>query len=262
MAVKEATRELWQYRELFYFMVWRDVKVRYKQSVLGAAWAVIQPFGTMVVFTVFFHKLANIPSDGAPYPIFSYTALLPWTYFSSAITQIGTSMVTNKHLITKVYFPRVTIPAAHAIRGLLDFSIASVLLLGMMAWYRFTPPWELLLWPLLLVPLMALALGVGMIFAALNVRYRDVQHVLPFVVQLWLFITPVIYPTSMIPGKWRILLALNPLTGIIEAFRASALPTRSLDLDSLLLSLAITAIIFVGGGWYFNKTARTFADIV
>ncbi len=262
MAVMATTRELWLYRELFYFMVWRDVKVRYKQSILGALWAIIQPFGTMVVFTIFFHRLANIPSDGVPYPIFSYTALLPWTYFSSTITQIGNSMVTNKNLITKVYFPRITIPAAHAIRGLLDFSIAALLLIGLMAWYRFTPSWNLLLWPLLTIPVLALSLGVGMIFAALNVRFRDIQHVLPFVVQLWLFVTPVIYPTTMIPAKWRIVLAMNPLTGIIEAFRATALPENTVDPRQFIVSMAMTAFIFVGGLWYFNRTARSFADIV
>jgi lipopolysaccharide transport system permease protein len=263
MAVIEATRELWLYRELFYFMVWREVKVRYKQSILGAAWAVVQPLITMLVFTLVFHKMAKIESEpNVPYEIFSYTALLPWTYFRGAITQIGTSMVTNKHLITKVYFPRVTIPAAHALRGMLDFSIAFVILLGIMAWYGFTPPWTLVLWPVLLIPLAAVTLGIGMIFASLNVRYRDVQHVLPFVVQLWLFMTPVIYPSSIFPEKWRWLLALNPMTGIIEAFRASALPQRPLDAHSFLLSMAITVLIFIGGGWYFHRTARSFADIV
>jgi len=262
MPAIENARELWQYRELFYFMVWRDIKVRYKQSLLGAAWAVIQPFGTMIIFTIFFHKLANIPSDGVPYPIFSYSALLPWTYFSGSITQIGNSMVTNKHLITKVYFPRITIPASNAIRGLVDFSIAALILIGMMGWYRFPPGWGLLLWPVLLIPLVVLALGVGMIFAALNVRYRDVQHVLPFFVQLWLFVTPIIYPTGMVPERWRVLLALNPLTGIIEAFRASILPTRHFDPEQFAVSLGVTVLIFIGGGLYFNRTARSFADIV
>ena len=181
----ESVRELWRYRELFYFMVWRDIKVRYKQSVLGALWAVIQPFCTMVVFTLFFHKVAKVQApDDMPYPIFSYSALLPWMYFSGAVTQAGLSLVSNRHLLTKVYFPRVTIPASGAMRGLVDFAVASVILLAMMAYYGFAPSWELLLWPVLIVPLVMLALCVGMFFAAVNVRYRDVQYVLPFVTQL------------------------------------------------------------------------------
>jgi len=188
-------RELWSYRELFYFMVWRDIKVRYKQSVLGGLWAIIQPFGTMLVFTLFFNKLAGIESGSdVPYPIFSYSALLPWTYFSTTINQMGNSLVNNQHLITKVYFPRVTMPAAGAIRGLVDFMIAAFILLGLMAWYQFTPSWTFALWILLIVPLMMVTLGIGMLFGALNVKYRDVQHVLPFLVQMWLFITPVIWP--------------------------------------------------------------------
>jgi lipopolysaccharide transport system permease protein len=257
-----SARELWQYRELFYFMVWRDIKVRYKQSILGGLWAIIQPFGTMLVFTLFFNKLAGIDSVNAPYPIFSYCALLPWTYFSSTIGQMGNSLVSNQHLITKVYFPRITIPAAGAIRGLVDFAIASILLVGMMAWYRFVPSWSIVLWPLLLVPLVTLALGVGMLFAALNVKYRDVQHVLPFLVQMWLFLTPVIWPMSMVPERWRFMLALNPLSGIIEAFRASVVPGYPLEPGLVVVSLAMTAAIFLIGSVYFRHTARGFADVI
>lgn len=255
-------RELWQYRELFYFMVWRDIKVRYKQSVLGGLWAIIQPFFTMVVFTLFFHKLAGIDSGDTPYPIFSYSALLPWTYFSGSITQIGNSLVSNQHLITKVYFPRITIPASNAIRGLVDLAIASAILVGMMVYYQFVPGWSLLLWPLLLIPLVMLALGVGMMFAAMNVKYRDVQHVLPFIVQLWLFVSPIIYPMSMIPERWRPVLALNPLTGIIEAFRACVVPSQPFDFHLLGISLVVTTVIFVGSAVYFRHTARSFADII
>ena len=258
----QSIKELWQYRELFYFMVWRDVKVRYKQSMLGALWAVIQPFGTMLVFTLFFHKLAKMPSDGIPYPIFSFSALLPWTYFSGAITKSGLSLVSNSDLLTKVYFPRITIPAAGVICGLVDFSIAFVLLLGMMAYYHMTPSWSLLLWPVLVIPLVTLALGVGMIFAALNVKYRDVQHVLPFLVQLWLFASPIIYPNSMIPERWRFLMALNPLSGLIQAFRAVVVPGRAIDWSMFGTSMAITVVIFAIGAWYFRKAARDFADIV
>jgi lipopolysaccharide transport system permease protein len=254
--------ELWRYRELFYFLVWRDVKVRYKQTVLGMAWAIIQPFFAMVVFTIFFRKLAGMPSDGIPYPIFSYSALLPWIYFSQTITHSGNSVVGNRELITKVYFPRATIPASSAFSGLLDFAIASVVLLGMMVYYRIPPTASLLLWGVLVIPLLMLALGVGMFFAALNVRYRDIKYALPFFVQLWLFITPVIYPTSIIPKRFRTLFAMNPLSGLIEAFRASLLPSRTMDWHSLGISLAITVVIFATGTWYFRKTERTFADIV
>ena len=259
----EDMRELWHYRELFYFMVWRDVKVRYKQSFLGAAWAVLQPLTTMIIFTLFFHRVARVqPPDDMPYPIFSYSALVPWTYFSAAISQAGLSLVNNRNLLTKVYFPRVTIPAAGAARGILDFAIASVLLLGLMAYYRFSPSWELLLWPVLVVPLAMLALGVGMLFAAVNVRYRDVQYVLPFMTQLLLFVTPIIYPWSLIPEKWKPILGLNPLTGLIEAFRACLVPSRSVDMALLGESLVVTLVIFTAGAFYFRRTARDFADIV
>ncbi len=263
IATSESVRELWRYRELFYFMVWRDIKVRYKQSVLGALWAIVQPFCTMVVFTLFFNRVANVqPPDDMPYPVFSYSALLPWTYFSGAITQAGLSLVNNRNLLTKVYFPRVIIPSSSAMRGLLDFSIASVILVGLMAYYRFVPSWELLLWPVLILPLLMLALGVGMLFAALNVRYRDVQYVLPFFTQLWLFVSPIIYPLSLIPEKWQPLMALNPLAGIIEAFRACLVPSRSIDLHLFGISLAVTTVIFIVGAVYFKQTARSFADIV
>jgi len=255
-------REFWHYRELFYFLVWREVKIRYKQTVLGGAWAIIQPFFTMVVFTLFFGWLAKMPSDDMPYPIFSYSALLPWTYFSVVLANAGNSLVANANLITKVYFPRVAIPTAAVLSGLLDFAIASVVLLGMMAYYRVQPSWGLLLWPALVVPVVLLALGLGMILAALNVRYRDIKYVIPFGIQLWLFLTPIIYPTSMIPERFRVWSALNPLSGIIEAFRASLLPTRQVDWQSLGISAAMTLCIFVLGTAYFRKTERTLADIV
>ncbi len=259
---KEWLREFWHYRELFYFLVWRDVKVRYKQTVLGASWAVIQPFFTMVVFTLFFRKLANMPSDGIPYPIFSYCALLPWTYFSGAVTSAGTSLVLNRTLLTKVYFPRAAIPASAAFCGLVDFGIAFTVLLGMMAYYRVSLSWSLLLWPVLLIPLILLTLGVGMFFASLNVKYRDVRYALPFVTQLWLFVTPVIYPASIIPEPYRVLLGLNPLSGIIEAFRASLLPGRQMEWSLLGLSVGMSVVIFALGAMYFRKTERFFADIV
>ncbi len=255
-------REFWHYRELFYFLVWRDVKVRYKQTIFGVAWAIIQPFVTMVVFTLFFRNLANMPSDGIPYPIFSYSALLPWIYFSMAINTAGMSLVMNRPLLTKVYFPRIVIPTSATLCGLVDFGIASVVLLGMMVYYRIGLSWEILLWPVLLILLIMLSLGVGMIFASLNVRYRDVRHALPFVTQLWLFVTPVIYPSSIIPEAYRPLLSLNPLTGLIEGFRASLLPGQGVDWSAVGMSAIVTIVIFVAGTMYFRKTERTFADII
>ena len=257
-----SVQELWRYRELFFFFVWRDIKVRYKQTLLGGAWAIIQPFFTMLVFTLFFRRLANMPSDGIPYPIFSYSALLPWTYFSMAIKSAGNSVVTNKDLITKVYFPRVTMPAAATFSGLLDFAIASGVLLLMMLYYSVRPSWGLLLWPVLVLPLVMLALAVGMIFAAVNVKYRDIKYALPFFIQLWLFLTPIIYPTSIVPERFRFLVALNPLTGIIEAFRASLLPTRAVDWGLLGISVAIIVGLLAIGTAFFRKTERAFADIV
>jgi len=258
----EWLQEFWHYRELFYFLVWRNVKIRYKQTVLGASWAVIQPFCTMIVFTLFFGRLAKMPSDGIPYPVFSYSALLPWTYFSGALTAAGNSLVGNSNLITKVYFPRATIPTSAALSGLVDFGIASIVLLGMMAYYRIPLSWGFLLWPVLLVPLVLLALGVGMMLAALNVRYRDIKYTIPFMVQLWLFLTPIIYPTSIIPERFRALSAFNPLSGIIEAFRSSFLPTRHVDWHMLGISVAVVLVVFVLGATYFRKVEKTFADII
>lgn len=255
-------RESWHYRELFFFMVWRNIKVRYKQTVLGASWAIIQPFFTMIVFTIFFGRLAKMPSDGIPYPIFTYSALLPWTYFAATLGQAGNSLVSNQNLITKVYFPRVIIPASYALSGLVDLGIASIVLFGMMAYYKISLTWNLLLLPVLVVPLMLLVLGVGMIFSSLNVNYRDIKHVLPFIIQIWLFMTPVIYPTSMIPERFRILIALNPTVGLIEAFRASILPTRQVDWGLLGISVAVSLFLFAIGMLYFRKTEKRFADIV
>ena len=258
----EWLREIWQYRELFYFLVWRDVKVRYKQTVLGAAWAVIQPFFTMIVFTIFFQKLAKMPSDGIPYPIFSYSALVPWTYFHMAVTNAGNSLVANSNLLTKVYFPRAAIPASSAFSGIVDFAIASVVLLGIMFYYHYPPTWTMLLWPFLMLPLIMLALGTGMIFAALNVRYRDIRYALPFLIQVWLYVTPIIYPAKIIPEKYRVFMAFNPLAGIIESFRSCMLPNRPMDWMLYGISLAITVTIFAIGSLYFRKTERTFADII
>jgi lipopolysaccharide transport system permease protein len=257
----EAT-ELWRYRELFYFLAWRDVKIRYKQTVLGVAWAVLQPFMTMVVFTLLFGKLGNMPSDGIPYPLFYFAALLPWTYFAATLSNSGNSLVMNANLLTKVYFPRVILPTSAAFSGLVDFAVGAVLLAGIMGYYQVVPGWRLLLWPPLIVLLFILALGVSMILAALNVRYRDVKYTLPFLVQLWLFVTPVIYPISIIPERYRPFVALNPLSGVIDAFRASLVPTKQIDWPSLWISSVVTLAIFAIAVVYFRKVERTFADTV
>jgi lipopolysaccharide transport system permease protein len=255
-------REFWEYRELFYFLVWRDVKIRYKQTVLGATWAVIQPFFMMVVFTVFFGRMAKMPSDGIPYPVFSYTALLPWTYFSTALTHSGNSLLSGANLVRKVYFPRAALPAAATLGGIVDFAIAFVILFALMFYYHITPGIGLLLWPVLLIPLVVLALGLGMFLAALNVKYRDIKYAIPFLIQALLFVTPIIYPTSIAPERFRVLLALNPLTGLIEAFRASALPGKEMDWRLLGISVAMTFVIFVAGALYFRKTEKEFADVI
>lgn len=255
-------KEFWDYRELFFFLVWRDVKIRYKQTVLGASWAVIQPFFTMVIFTLFFGRMAKMPSDGIPYPVFSYCALLPWTYFSTSLNLSGNSLVGGAQLIKRVYFPRVALPAASTLSGLVDFAIASFVLLGMMVYYDIPFGWGLLLWPVLMIPLVLLAMGIGMILSSLNVKYRDIKHAIPFFIQSLLFITPIIYPTSIASDRIKLLLSFNPLTGLIEAFRAAMLPTRSIDWGLLGLSVAITLVIFVFGTFYFRKTEREFADIV
>lgn len=259
---KGLLREAWQYRELFYFLALRDVKVRYKQTALGVLWAVIQPFFTMIIFTLLFGQLANIPSDGAPRPIFYFTAILPWTYLSSTINTAGMSLVVNSGLLTKIYFPRIILPSAAALSGLLDFFIGSAFLAGFVVYYRIPVWWNLLLWPFLVVLLVALALSVGMFLAALNVRFRDVKYAIPFGIQLWLFLSPIIFPSSMVPERYQWLLALNPLSGLIEAFRYTVVPTLPMHWDRLGISAGITSLLFIGGLAYFKRTERVFADII
>jgi lipopolysaccharide transport system permease protein len=255
-------RELWHYRELFYFLAWRDVKVRYKQTALGIAWAVLQPLLAMLMFTLLFGKLGSMPSDGMPYPLFYFGALLPWTYFSATLTNSGNSLVANANLLTKVYFPRVILPTSAAVSGLVDLAIGSLLLFAMMAYYGLVPGRTFLLAPVLIALLFMVALGVSMILAALNVKYRDVKYTLPFLVQFWLFATPVIYPASMIPRRYWLLVALNPLSGVIDAFRACLAPTKPLDWQLLWMSATVTTAVFAAAVVYFRKTERAFADIV
>jgi lipopolysaccharide transport system permease protein len=261
-AIAEAVGELWRYRELFYFLAWRDVKVRYKQTALGIAWAVLQPLMAMLIFTLLFGKLGSMPSDGIPYPLFYFAALLPWTYFSATLSTSGNSLVANANLLTKVYFPRVILPTSAAVSGLVDLAVGSVLLFAIMGYYRLVPDRTFLLAPVLVVLLFTLALSVSMILAALNVKYRDVKYTLPFLVQLWLFATPVIYPASMIPERYRLLVALNPLSGVVDAFRASLVPTKHVDWQLLWISFVVTLVLCVTAIAYFKKTERAFADIV
>ncbi len=255
-------QELWTYRELFYFLAWRDIKVRYKQTLLGVVWAVIQPLFTMLVFTLLFGRLAKLPSDGTPHAVFYFSALLPWIYFSGALALTGNSLVGNANLLTKVYFPRVILPASVAFSSLVDFGIGSLLLLGIMAYYGIAPTWHLLFWIVATVPLVLFTLGVGMFLSALNVKYRDVKYAIPFVIQIWLFVTPIIYPISIVPEKYRFLVALNPLGGIVEVFRHAVVPAKPLDGSMLGLSMALVLVTFVLGAWYFRKAEREFSDIV
>ena len=255
-------REIWSYRELLYFLTKRDIKVRYKQTVLGGLWAVIQPAFTMVVFTLFFGKLAKVPSDGLPYPIFVYAGLLPWTYFANAVAASSNSLVGSANLITKVYFPRLMVPASAALAGLLDFFIALFVLGALMIYYQFMPGVGLLLFPFLVALTFLCAVGVGLWLSALNVQYRDIRYAIPFLVQIWMFLSPVIYPVSLVQEKYQWLLALNPMGGVIHAYRASLLGHQPVEWPLLVLSAAIIVALFLGGLCYFRRMEKVFADIV
>lgn len=255
-------RELWEYRELVYFLIWRDLIVRYKQTAIGAAWAIFQPLMTMVIFTVIFGEFAKIPSDGFPYPIFAYTALLPWTYFSSALNRAINSVVNDAHLISKVYFPRLIMPLAGVVSGLVDFAIAFVILLGMMVWFGIVPTWGALTLPLFLLLALMTALAVGLWLSALNARYRDVGHTFPFLTQFWMYASPVAYPVSLVPEKWRLLYSLNPMAGVIEGFRWGLLGKESPDFGVIAVSTVAVIALLWGGIVFFKKMERTFADVV
>ncbi len=256
-------RDLWQYRELIYFLTWRDLKVRYKQTLLGASWAILKPFLTMVVFSIFFGGLARVPSDGVPYPIFAYTALLPWELFNNALQVASRSLVGNAHMITKVYFPRIILPLSSTLSGIVDFGIAFVILIGMMAYYGFAPTPTVWTLPLFLLLALVTALGVGLWLSALNVLYRDIGYITPFLTQFWLFITPIAYPASLVPEQWRLLYAVNPMTGVVEGFRWALLGTQqSAPLGMLAISVAISLLVLVSGLFYFRRMERFFADMV
>jgi lipopolysaccharide transport system permease protein len=255
-------RDLWEYRELLFFFVWRDIKVRYKQTVIGAGWAIIQPFFTMVVFSLFFGKLAKMPSNGLPYPIFYYSALLPWMYFANALSNATNTMVENQRVITKVYFPRLILPLAAVVSGLVDFAVAFTILIGMMLFYGIAPTWAVLLLPLLLLLAVMTALGVGLWLSALNAIYRDVRYAVPFFIQFWMFASPVAYPSSLVPGRWQWLYGLNPMAGVIEGFRWALTGQGQPPGPVLLASAAAVLLLLVGGLIYFRKMEGTIADVV
>jgi lipopolysaccharide transport system permease protein len=250
------------YRELLYFLVWRDIKIRYKQTVLGVAWAMLQPLVTTLIFFLFFGRLAGIPSDGVPYPIFAYSALVAWIFFAAAVGNGANSLVQNSNLLTKVYFPRAIMPAAAVLSGVPDFLFSSVGLVAVMAYYGVTPGLGLLLWPLLLIPLALLAIGFSFWLSAFNVKFRDVKYVIPFILQIWLFVTPVIYPVSLVPPQYRMWLALNPITGLIEAFRGTAIAGHEIDWQLFNVSLGVAIFVFLSGAIYFRSAEREFADRV
>jgi lipopolysaccharide transport system permease protein len=259
-------RALWEYRELLYFLVWRDLKVRYKQTLLGVAWIVLQPVVSMVVFSVLFGGLLKVPSGGVPYPIFAYAALLPWNYFAGSLTRSSTSLVGSAHIITKVYFPRLVIPVSGVISGLVDFAVAFLILIALMIYYGIAPTPAVALLPGFLLLAVVTALGFGLWLSALNVRYRDVQYLVPFLVQIWMYLTPVVYGTTLIPERFRFLLALNPMTGVVEGFRWALLGPHLADATPpeplFAVSVAIALLVLVSGAIFFRNTERTFADIV
>jgi lipopolysaccharide transport system permease protein len=255
-------REVWEYRELLYFLIWRDIKVRYKQTVLGASWAIIQPFMTMVVFSLFFGHLARIPSDGIPYPIFAFAALVPWTFFANGLNQSSNSLVGSSNLITKVYFPRLIVPLASVFSGIVDFVIAFVVLIGMMLFYGIVPTINALWLPAFLLLSLVTALGVGLWLSALNVEYRDVRYAVPFITQFWLLATPIAYPSSMLPEPWRTVYGLNPMAGVVEGFRWALLGTNSAPGPIIAVSAAAAVVILITGAFYFRRMEKTFADIV
>lgn len=265
-AERQYWKDLWRYRELFYFLAWRDILVRYKQTVIGLAWALIRPFLTMVVFTVVFGQLAKLPSEGAPYPILVFSAMLPWQFFSNALSECSNSLISNANLISKVYFPRLIVPASAVIVSFVDFMVSGMILLGLMAYYNFVPSWRILTLPLFIGIAFAASMGVGLWFAALNVKYRDFRYIVPFIVQFGLYISPVGFSSSVVYERfpqWVWIYSLNPMVGVIDGFRWAILGGNSnLYLPGFTLSLGLVALLFVSGVWYFRKVERTFADVI
>ena len=254
--------EIWAYRELLYLLIWRDIKVRYKQTALGAAWAVIQPLFTMLVFSLFFGRLAKVPSDGIPYPIFAFTALVPWTFFAAGLNMSSNSLVGSANLVQKVYFPRLIIPVATVLSGLVDLAISMLVLFALMAWYHIAPSWSALWLPAFVLLALVTALGVGLWLSAMNVKYRDVRYLLPFLAQLWMYATPVAYPSSLLHEPWRTVFGVNPMAGVVEGFRWALLGTSTRPGPMIIASSVAGTMLLVSGAFYFRRTERTFADVV
>ncbi len=260
---KQYWQDLWHYRELFYFLAWRDILVRYKQTAIGIAWALIRPFLTMVVFTVVFGQLAKLPSQGVPYPILVFSAMLPWQFFANSLSECSNSLISNANLLSKVYFPRLVVPTSAVVVSFVDFLISGMILLGLMAWYNYVPTWRILTLPLFIGIAFAASIGAGLWLASLNVQYRDFRFIVPFIVQFGLYISPVGFSSSIVPEKWRLLYSLNPIVGVIDGFRWAILGSESgLYLPGFILSLGLVGLLFVSGIWYFRKMERTFADVI
>jgi lipopolysaccharide transport system permease protein len=260
---KQYWQDLWRYRELFYFLAWRDILVRYKQTAIGIVWALIRPFLTMVVFTVVFGQLAKLPSEGAPYPILVFSAMLPWQFFSNSLSECSNSLITNANLLSKVYFPRLIVPTSAVVVSFVDFMISGMILLALMAWYNFIPTWRILTLPLFIAVAFAASIGAGLWLASLNVQYRDFRFIVPFIVQFGLYISPVGFSSSIVPEQWRFIYSLNPMVGVIDGFRWAILGGNSqLYLPGFILSMALVFLLLVSGIWYFRKMERTFADVI
>jgi lipopolysaccharide transport system permease protein len=254
--------ELWEYRELLYFLIWRDVKVRYKQTILGASWAIIQPFFTMVVFSLFFGKLAKIPSDGIPYPVFSYAALVPWAFFANGLNLASNSLVGSSNLITKIYFPRMAMPIASVMGGFVDFALAFIMLIGMIFYFGMTPTTNVVWLPFFLLLAFATSLGVSLWLSAMYVQFRDIRHVIPFLTQIWLFATPIAYPSSLLTEPWRTVYGINPMTGVVEGFRWALLGTKTAPGPMVIVSSCVALALLLSGAFYFRRMEKTFADVV
>jgi len=255
-------RELWEYHELLYFLIWRDVKVRYKQTILGATWAVLQPILTMVIFSLFFGKLAGIPSDGIPYPIFSYTALVPWQFFANGVNQSSISIVGNADLIKKVYFPRLVIPISAVLAGVIDFVLAFIVLIGLMLFYGIVPTWKIIFMPLFLFLALITALGISLWLSAINAQFRDVRYAVPYLIQAWMFVTPIAYPSSLLNEPWKTIYGINPMAGVIEGFRWALLNANTAPESTIIVSTLVAIITFLGGAIYFRRLEALFADVV
>ena len=261
--VSQYWKDLYRYRELFYFLSWRDILVRYKQTVIGIAWAVVRPFLTMVVFTIVFGKLAKLPSEGAPYPILVFSAVLPWQFFANALSETSNSLIGNANLISKIYFPRLIIPASSVITSFVDFLISGIILVALIIWYQFVPGWRVMTLPFFIAIAFAASIGCGLWLGALNVKYRDFRYIIPFIVQFGLFISPVGFSSSIVPAKWRLLYSLNPMVGVIDGFRWSIIGGEtSFYWPGFLLSLSLVIILLITGIRYFRKTEKTFADVI